>query len=976
MQSPLLLVALASVFPLAAALAGPVVNGNFETAFTTDWTEKDQIPTNLNGQTPFDVTVTRAAGARTGGNGAFMLHVAGRDHVQDGPLQGSFVSTALRTSLIANGNGRTYSTRVWVRLHASAAEASVRCLLRWRDNNVQQTPLILAECVLTGQDGWVQMTSTAKLQWVTSLSAATIDFECEQLHRGTAFPPPATWFPAYDLDDLAMELDDDGDGLFNTEESANHAQTTISFSDSADSDGDRMTDDWEIAHGLSPRDASDAAVDLDGDEFTNVQEYFGATDPRDAAQYPGKPSDPLATHETRALLRYLALRPWRQEALVGQMVSDNATEYTAFVAALAAQPGWGRWPSILGLAVEKGNGPLDIAASVDHAIPYANAGGIAQIKWAMWNPWTGNFTGDQAKIDIPGLLNPAGTPTTTNTAAENQAARAVLLGWIDTVGAELQRYNAATNSKPMFFRPISEMNGAWFWWGHRTRDEYTGLWNFVRDRLMTFHGLHNLIWIYESAQSEHVHPVPTGSAAASDYYYPGDNRVDVMAHNLYDDDWVLPFEANKLYSRYPKIYGVPQAGPGKTLPTSRDGSFDNMTYITQIAARYPRMSFFIAWNSFTTNGGANTEHLAIIDNTHPDQLMTDSRVITRDELRWRPPTSPAASAVSSNTLALAWAAEPTATSYRVELSANGVNGWSFVANAAGSPQSAIGLTPATTAWLRVRSLFADGTDSLPTDAASATTVSKPGTDFNQDGKPDLVWRHDGGAICVWFMNGINILSGTFFNPSATDPSWRISAVGDFNADGKPDLIWRHDGGAICVWFMDGINLLSSSFLNPNLVAPSWKISGVGDFNQDGKLDLVWREDGGLVGVWFMDGINLVSGALFNPSQTDPSWKISAVGDFNQDGKPDLVWRQDSGLVGVWFMDGINLLSSTSFNPSQTDPSWKISGVGDFNLDGKPDLVWRHDSGAVGVWLMNGINFLSGSFFNPSQVDPSWKIPGP
>jgi hypothetical protein len=256
------------------------------------------------------------------------------------------------------------------------------------------------------------------------------------------------------------------------------------------------------------------------------------------------------------------------------------------------------------------------------------------------------------------------------------------------------------------------------------------------------------------------------------------------------------------------------------------------------------------------------------------------------------------------------------------------------------------------------------------------TLSRLATDFDFDGKLDLVWRHDGGAICIWLMDGINYLSGSFFNPAQTDPSWKISGVGDFNQDGKPDLVWRHNGGAICVWFMDGINFVSSAFLNPSVVNPSWKIAAVGDFNQDSKPDLVWRHDGGTIGVWYMDGINLLSGTLFNPGQTDPSWKISGIGDFNQDGKPDLVWRQDSGIVGVWFMDGINLLSGALFNPSQTDPSWKISGVGDFNQDGKPDLVWRHDGGAVYVWFMDGINFLSGSFFNPSQVDPSWKIPGP
>lgn len=775
MKTPSLLCPLAALLLISIARGGPLVSGDFESGINVPyaWSAKETIPGNA--VTPATLTLTPVAGARTNGSGSQFLRVSGRDNVQDGPQQGDFTSINLRNALIANGNARTYTTRVWIKLDASAEEASVRCLLRWRDNGNQQTPLILAECITTGQDGWVEMTSTAKLEWVNSLTAATIDFECEQLHRGNPYPPAPTWFPSYDLDDLTMELDDDGDGLFNSEESSDHSQPSLPFSDVSDSDADRMPDDWEIVHNLNPRNSSDASIDPDGDEFTNVQEYFGATDPASANSYPGKPSDSFATHKTRALLRYLALRPWYQQALVGQMVTDNTTEYTDYVATLAAQPSWGRWPAILGLAVEKGTGPLDIVASIDHAIPYVNAGGIAQIKWAMWNPWTGGFPGDSSKIDILGLIDPAGTPTNNNTVAENLAARAVLIGWIDTVAAEIHRYNAATNSSPLLFRPISEMNGAWFWWGHRTRDEYVGLWNFIRDRLMTHHGLHNIIWIYESAQTEHVHPVPTGMASASDYYYPGNDAVDVMCHNLYDDDWVLPFDANKIYSRYPKIYGVPQAGPGKDQPDSRDGHFSNMNYITQIAARYPRMSFFIPWNSFTTNGGTVRNNIAIIDSADADDLMTDSRVITRDELRWQPPESTVASTLSKDTLSLSWSdislTGQNEIGFRIEIGPSSAGPWSTATNTTPDATAAItgSLLPETNHWLRVRSLFDNGLDSLPCDPVSAITWS-----IYQQWKKDNVGDnaasdlddddHDGFATLLEYAMGTDPLASTSVQP--------------------------------------------------------------------------------------------------------------------------------------------------------------------------------------------------------------------
>lgn len=739
----------------APLFAGPVQNGAFESAFSSEWTAKNLTPNGA--PMPPTPMVTRVAGTRTGGLGSWVLETTGRDHVQDGPLQGSFVSTTLRDTLIAAGNGQTYTTRVWVKLDAAAVEASVRCLLRWSDNNVQQIPLILAEAIVLQPGIWVEATATTNLAWLTSLTAASINFEVEQLHKGSSPTPPPHWFPAFQIDDLQMEIDSDGDGLWDIEESSDHFQATVSFSDNPDSDGDRMTDDWERAHGLNARDETDATLDPDADDFSNVQEFFAATDPQSAAQFPGRPSDPLATRETRALLRYLALRPWRQQALVGQMASDNAVDYAAYVPTLAADPVWGRWPALLGLAVEGVNTPIDIHASVDHAIAYTNAGGIAQIKWAMWNPWTGGNHSHVSKIDIPGLLDPAGTPTTGNTSVENQDARGVMLGWIDTLATEIKRYNTATGDAPLLLRPLSEMNGGWFWWGHRPRAEYLGLWNFIRDRLTlpapAGHDLHNIIWVCESAQTEHMHPGPNGAASASDYYYPGDDRVDAMTHNLYDDDWVLDWDANKIYSRYPKIYGVPQAGPGKATPASRDGSFENTNYINQIAARYQRASFFIVWNSFTSHDDDDNnpmtpssnddadpmttdtptyKHLSIVDNAHPDQLMTDARVITREELFWKPATAFTVDAASSTQAALAWSPAPGDTGYRVEQSPDGVTGWAEIGTAppAAGAHAATGLASAAAAWFRVRALYG-ADDSLPTDPLGTTTWSL----FQQ-------WKHD------------------------------------------------------------------------------------------------------------------------------------------------------------------------------------------------------------------------------------------
>lgn len=727
-----------------SALAGPVQNASFANPLGAEWYARNSTPS---GGVTNPPTLTRtSADARPAvapdTTDGWSLRVEGRNHVQDSPGQ------SVRQALVNSGSGKTWAARFWFK---PDAYASVRLLLRWSDSGVQQNPLILAEAVVMPGGEWVNVEGSRAIAWSNSLTAASIDFEVEQLHRGSAAVPTTNWFPAYYLDDITMELDDDGDGLLNAEETGPAA----GLPDDRDSDDDGMTDDWEKRFAFDPRDPADAAADTDGDGLSNFQEFHGATDPGDANSYPGKASDPAATGAARALLRYLALRPARGEVLVGQMVSDNAVDHAAYYVPLTNASNGGRAPAILGLAVEHPTAtPLDIAASIDHAIPHAQAGGLVQIKWAAYNPWVkanGTFgnAGYQTAIDIPGLLDPAGTPTTTNSAAQNLAARAVFDSWIDTVAAEFDRFNTATGSAPILFRPMSEMNGPWFWWGGRTREEYLDLWNHLRDRMIKAppegHGLHNLIWVYESDSGIHSHPVPNGVAAASDYYYPGDDRVDLMCHNLYDSDWVLPFDANAIYRRYPKVYGIPQAGPED--PERRiPGAFSNMTYVNAIVgpgARLPRASMFVAWNSFSSHddddGNPNTpsgnddadastpdtpslKRMAIIDCADPAAMMTNTAIITLGELRWRAPEGISATATATNQIAISWAPVPSATGYRIERSADGTNGWTVIGTTTNTSLAATMPGPKDVAYFRVLAQF--GADEAGSgEAASGMTWS-------------------------------------------------------------------------------------------------------------------------------------------------------------------------------------------------------------------------------------------------------------
>ncbi len=72
-------------------------------------------------------------------------------------------------------------------------------------------------------------------------------------------------------------------------------------------------------------------------------------------------------------------------------------------------------------------------------------------------------------------------------------------------------------------------------------------------------------------------------------------------------------------------------------------------------------------------------------------------------------------------------------------------------------------------------------------------------DFNGDGRSDILWRNEAGALSQWLAQG----DGTFaYNSNAAyqvDISWNVLGFGDFNGDGRDDILWQHDNGDVMEW---------------------------------------------------------------------------------------------------------------------------------------------------------------------------------
>lgn len=86
----------------------------------------------------------------------------------------------------------------------------------------------------------------------------------------------------------------------------------------------------------------------------------------------------------------------------------------------------------------------------------------------------------------------------------------------------------AKDDIPLIFRPWHENNGEWFWWGSDVeKNLYISLFKDTRAYLEN-KNIHNLIYVYS----------PNGPFSSAEEYmerYPGDDVIDIMAFDYYDD---------------------------------------------------------------------------------------------------------------------------------------------------------------------------------------------------------------------------------------------------------------------------------------------------------------------------------------------------------------------------------------------------------------------------------------------------------
>lgn len=188
---------------------------------------------------------------------------------------------------------------------------------------------------------------------------------------------------------------------------------------------------------------------------------------------------------------------------------------------------------------------------------------------------------------------------------------------IDAIAAELRTLEEA--GVVVLWRPLHEAAGGWFWWGRSRTDGISSayaqvlLWRHLFDRLANYHGLSNLIWVWN------------GQSAS---WYPGDAYVDIVSMDIYDgarnyESQIERFNEAKAFPLQQKMVALSETS---NIPDPDEIATDGAWWL-----------WFMVWNDTDTEAGVTHSGnfwTGEFYNTseHKNKVYNHDAVITLDEL--------------------------------------------------------------------------------------------------------------------------------------------------------------------------------------------------------------------------------------------------------------------------------------------------------------------------------------------------------
>ena len=193
---------------------------------------------------------------------------------------------------------------------------------------------------------------------------------------------------------------------------------------------------------------------------------------------------------------------------------------------------------------------------------------------------------------------------------------------IDMVSEQLKRFEA--EDIPVIWRPLHEANGSWFWWGNRgpeSVEAYKKLWYMIFDRMMNYHKLKNLIWVWNGQSKEMLVNANTFDIAGEDIYATPPNHE----------------------SQAEKFREVSSYTYGKMITLSECGSIPEPDLMQRDSAMW--LWWLPWWGQFVYKNGEDRRPLfdedgmplpnpTYMDEDFMQRIFNDERVITLHDLPW------------------------------------------------------------------------------------------------------------------------------------------------------------------------------------------------------------------------------------------------------------------------------------------------------------------------------------------------------
>lgn len=306
-------------------------------------------------------------------------------------------------------------------------------------------------------------------------------------------------------------------------------------------------------------------------------------------------ANPRATAEARALLRTIQQVSGRR-TLSGQHNTPRELSFYSDEAARITGRAPAVWGQDFGFSADGDmDGVMYRQAVIDEAKKQHAAGSIVTLMWHAVRPTEDEpvtFLGSICDGMLPDdewrdLLTP-GTEV-----------HARWIRQVDMIAGFLAQLRDA--GIPVLWRPYHEMNGSWFWWGGREGERgYPALYRQLYSRFVDHHRLDNLVWVWNTN-------APRGDAAAYAGFYPGHDVVDILAADVYGNDYRRSHHDQLVELAEGRPVALGEVG---ILPTP-----------ATLEAQ-PQWAWFMTWTDFLTR--ENTADAV-------RSLYDDARVISRGD---------------------------------------------------------------------------------------------------------------------------------------------------------------------------------------------------------------------------------------------------------------------------------------------------------------------------------------------------------